>query len=712
LRGVGAPAFDPARLQPGAALAGDAHGNLPTSGGAGLAPGGRTAGAAGSAPAQARFEERAVIDGNACRKLERAHVSGGHLRSVSDVLASAAEPVDQFWADFGDREPDGDGAPPAVMPPGCPVEPLGTEGNIFYFLTALGELRGLAADKVANKHIVGMFAPYTQYLFDQWPRKKLVKDEDGNEEWIVTGWRADDVSMELMKVAATRGVWNARDKVRGRGAWTDEDGRLILHCGNHVLAGGGWQKPGVIDGMVYPTAPAIPRPGPKPTFTIDEDGRATEVNAAEELLKWLGTWNWSRPGIDARLALGWITIARLGGALDWRTLIWITGGAGTGKSTLMDLIKALFDGGLLKLGSATEAAIRQLLGQDTLPVLLDETEAEEDDRKLQAILSLARIAASGDDIGKGGQDHQGVKFTARSNFVFSSILIPPLVPADKSRFVVLELKELPAGARAPKIKASEKRAMCAALTRRLVDQWSRWEPVLEAYREALIDYGGHKARGADVFGTLLAAAHLVLDDGAPDEEELAIWGRRLAAANLAELSDNGNDGDRCLHHLGTTLVQLAGHGQQRLISDWVDQAMTPDIAAEADERRRSAREQLAKIGLGIFVGKARDGPLDRERVQPVPGRAYIVIANAHQGLGRLFAETPWKGSAAAGGGWAQSLKRVPGAVPNERQRIAKKLMAVTLVPVDAMFDPDGHRETVRVEAEIEAAAAAMEAERV
>lgn len=607
---------------------------------------------------------------------------GGHLREVRDVLDNAVEPpIDDF------EPPDGrwDGLPPdggvPAMPAGCPVEPLGTEGNIFYFLTALGELRGLPADKVANKHIVGMFAPFTQYLFDQWPRTKKVKDEVGNEEWIVTGWRADDVSMELMRVAAARGVWNAREKVRGRGAWRDEDGRLILHCGNHVLTGGRWTAPGVHDGFVYPTAPPIPRPGPKPP--PGECGLA-----AIELLKWLKTWSWARPVVDPMLLLGWITIARLGGAIDWRPLIWITGGAGAGKSTLMNLIKALFDGGMLPLGDATEAAIRQLLGHDSLPVLLDESEAEEDDRKLQAILKLARIAASGDVVGKGGQDHKGVEFTARSCFIFASILVPSLQPQDKSRFAVLELRDLPAGSRAPKIAAAEKRELCAALTRRIVDQWGRWERTLELFRDALIDDGGHKGRGADVFGTLLAAAHLALEDAPPDEEELVFWARELAAERLAELSDNDSDAQRCLHHLGTSLVQLAGHGTPRLVADWVAQAVRP--ASESDDHAR-AREQLAKVGIGITVGRARKvgDDDDVERPRPAPGRTYIVVANAHQGLGRLFAESQWKGRGGASGVWSQSLKRLPGAVPNERQRIGGMTMACTLVPIEALVEVAG-----------------------
>ena len=93
---------------------------------------------------------------------------------------------------------------------GARSEPLGTEDNIFWFLTSLGELRGLAADKVANKHIVGMFVPKAKYLYETWPRRKEValkisaaswrRDPEDNAlkaEWITVGWRADDVAVML-----------------------------------------------------------------------------------------------------------------------------------------------------------------------------------------------------------------------------------------------------------------------------------------------------------------------------------------------------------------------------------------------------------------------------------------------------------------------------------------------------------------------------------
>jgi hypothetical protein len=197
-------------------------------------------------------------------------------------------------------------------------------------------------------------------------------------------------------------------------------------------------------------------------------------------------------------------------------------------------------------------------------------------------------------------------------------------------------------------------------------------------------HGKHGGRGADQFGTLLAAAHMLLEDDPPDDRELVEWGSLLSAATLAEKGDDSSDAQKCVHHLGSTLVQLAGHGMPRLVAEWVAQAVKP--ASEGDDQAK-AKEMLAKIGMGIFVGSARRRE-EGDRPAPVPGRTYIVVANSHQGLSRQFEGSHWAGKSGASGVWTQALVRIPGALRNERQRIAKMPMACTLVPVEAMLEPE------------------------
>jgi hypothetical protein len=620
-------------------------------------------------------------------------MSGPDLRIVGGVLA---QPTDAPIEDGGG----GEGGPRLTMPDGCPVEPLGTEDNQYYFLTSLGELRELTAEKVSNKNIVGMFSPNTDYLYATWPRRtqvpiridgKLAKDAEGNNltEWVTTGWRVDDVSVLLIKVCGNRGVWSPHEKVRGRGAWRGEDGGLIYHRGNKVLINGAWRDPGQFDGLVYPTAPAIPPPSPE----------AVDNSLPDELHKLLEKWAWLRPEIDASLFLGWIGAAMFGGALDHRPVVWVTGDKATGKTSLERLLIGVMDGALLQSSNATEAAVRQLLGQQSLPVSIDEAEADEDNRKTLNIVNLARVAATGGRIHRGGQDHTGVEFQARSCFKFSSILLPPLGAADRSRLALLELGKLPAGSREPKVSAQAMREIGAAMRRRFIDGWGRFPKVLELYRDALIDLGGHSGRSADVFATLVAVQFVLLNDGLPDEHSLAFWASKLNIATLAEAADDDSEAQRCMAWLGSSTVQLSGHGTPRLVSDWVRQACG-DPKDEEMSGARTALDMLAKIGLGLAVPRRRAEGEVVPPGRPVPGRRYLVVANCHQGLAQQFEGSHWKGKSGAPVILANAWTQTPGAVRNEVQRIGGVATRCTLVPIEAMWgDALPTDDQVAVEAE-------------
>jgi hypothetical protein len=130
-----------------------------------------------------------------------------------------------------------------------------------------------------------------------------------------------------MRAAAMAGIFDPQGKSRGTGAHLTENGELVIHCGDKIYVTGehaGYQDPGLIDGYVYPAGPSRPRPDP-----LEQSSAAGEI-----LLAHLKAWSWFREVEDPMLALGWIGCALVGGALDWRPHAWITGGSGTGKSTL------------------------------------------------------------------------------------------------------------------------------------------------------------------------------------------------------------------------------------------------------------------------------------------------------------------------------------------------------------------------------------------
>ncbi len=507
--------------------------------------------------------------------------------------------------------------------PGCPVVALGVDEKTYFFLDWLGQLR--AEQKLDRLTILSIFGGHESILRDWFPR--------WSQQQNVIGFDQGAAASQMMIACTEKGVWNAFEKVRGLGAWPDDLGGVVLHCGDAVLHKGVWREPAEIDGYVYPSAPRLPRPLEEPQAS----GRA-----GQQLLDVLATWSWLRDDVDAYLLLGWICGAMFGGALDWRALVWVTGDAGTGKSTLQKLVRHVMggDGAILQSTDASEAGVRQFLMQSTIPVALDEIEAEAHGNKVQAVVKLARQAASGGVILRGGADHKGQEFKARSAFMFSSILVPPLLDQDISRIALLELMPLRRGETPPQIEPRHWTRIGRGLRSRVIDGWQRLHETLEAYRQALAR-AGHAARGCDQFGTLLAMADLALYDEVPDAGRCDAWAERLSAAIIDEQTDQAADWQRCLNHLFGQAVDVYRGGERINVGRWILIAAGMDTSKEVHEAERA----LASVGLRVYGLKSS---------------AELAIANSHPGLAQLFEGTQWHATAGQRGVWAQATKRIPG----------------------------------------------------
>ncbi|MDX3883594.1 MAG: hypothetical protein QHC65_04170 [Sphingomonas sp.] len=558
----------------------------------------------------------------------------------------------------------------------CPVVPLGTSQGIYYYLSTLRELRILKAKEHDGRNILSLFAPRTSDLTRIFPRYGKNK--------VITGWDKERAGEILMNACGERGVWTAEGRVRGAGAHRDDEGGLILHCGDMIqvpetdpdeIAFGAertWVVPGVIDSLVYPAAPKTPRPA------IEAAGPET----GRQLLALLGTWNWERPEIDARLMLGWIAAAKICGALEWRPAAWITGGRGTGKSTLQKLIRLLMgENGLIDAVSATEAYIRQLLGHRTLPVALDELEADASNAKQNAIITLARLASSGGKMGKGGADHNPHEFTARSSFLFSSILTVPLPPQDKSRIAILDLNPL-RGGDAPKLDAATYGKMGRAILRRMVDQWPRLERVIEGYRSALAA-NGHDARGQDQFGTLLGCADVLLYDHDPDaeDEEYLRWGKALAVDRAVEAEND--EPYLVIQRLATSELRGRGGDEPETLAMWIEKVVAGDEDRAARAQRRLEMTGMVVVASQMVEAKGETRRKTRRWNLPVPTAAgapdiYVAVACSHEGLEQILMGTRWHG-----GVWNQALGRLEGAVKRVKVQIGGRPEWATLVPIRA-----------------------------
>ena len=151
---------------------------------------------------------------------------------------------------------------------------------------------------------------------------------------------------------------------------------------------------------------------------------------------------------DSFLLAGWILVSRIAGALPVRPHIWITGGMGTGKSTILEGLVTRVLGSdkshLYLQGASTEAGIRQSIKSSSIPIIFDEFEShdKETGARIDSIIELLRNSwsATSGKILKGSAGGVAVAYQLAFCACVASIRVGLKNDADKSRFSTLELE--------------------------------------------------------------------------------------------------------------------------------------------------------------------------------------------------------------------------------------------------------------------------------
>lgn len=534
---------------------------------------------------------------------------------------------------------------------GCPVKPLGKNKGRMYFIDTLGQLRDEAKlDAQTIMNLFGQMWPKLCWHFPQWtpgsedkpPRRKENRFDQTTAALIMGG------------ACAEKGLFDPENAVRGVGAWADDDGALVYHTGDTMIVGGKAQTPDSHQGRIYPACPKIPHPAER-----------ADPGVSQKVLDLLSTWQWSRPEIDPMIALGMFGIQAFGGALDWRPAFWITGGAGTGKSKLQQLINHLHGGdtGLIQSTDATARGIASLLGQSTLPVALDELEpGDAGSSKERDIIQTARVASSGGRWARGSSDQKGSTGQLRAAFLFSSVLIPGVLKSqDLQRIIVLSVNPFPEGSKPPDLRAATWRTRGAELKRLVITRWPSWAERLDLWREAFAAEGIH-TRDADNWATTMAMAHMLTSEALPSADELKGWTAKVATAITPDLGEAGNDASEVCTYLLSQEFDVFRRGERFTVAQWVQVAAGspgappgllgdfPQDTIGRRDRAEAANRALAKAAMKV-VANGQDEPflfLGYKAVKP---------------LLTLFEGSQW-----AGGAWKQSAARIKGARPSTASR--------------------------------------------
>jgi len=451
-------------------------------------------------------------------------------------------------------------------------------------------------------------------------------------------WTAAASSLFAHQAAA--GVYTP-DRIRGRGAWWD-DKRTILHLGDRIIVDGTSRRTsdGVTDSVyIYQRLASLLGPnGAKPLT----DEQAFEICSLAE------RFNWEVPASGLLLA-GWVTLAPICGALSWRPHAWLTGGAGSGKSALLEKYVGplLGDMGLIVSGNTTEPGIRQALRADALPVVFDESESNErsDQMRMQAVLGLARVASSESKAHtlKGTPEGDTQRFTIRSMFLMSSIATALKQGADKSRFAQLTLRntgDIPKAQRMAHWESLERdldRIISTRTGQRLQARTIALIPVIRAsvrvFTRAAAEAFDSQRLG-DQYGTLLAGAWSLQSSEVVTREQA--WS--LIERNDWEPYSQATevpDEKRCIQRILQYQFRVeADKVVTRTAGELVDIALhhSTDIAITAD---------LAQATLGRNGIKAEDG--------------HIFVSNTANAIAAILSDTPWSDC------WPTVLSRLPGA---------------------------------------------------
>lgn len=415
--------------------------------------------------------------------------------------------------------------------------------------------------------------------------------------------------------------------IRGRGAWID-DGRIVIHNGMELIVDGTPMDLGAIKSkFIYKIGQSLDIQTENPLGDAD----------AKKFVEMLQLINWDR-AVNPMLLAGWCVIAPICGALNWRPHIWITGGAGSGKTWIFKkIIKPLLGStGVSVQGSTTEPGLRQLLKQDALPVIFDEMDVDNknDADRIQTILALMRSASAEDGglLAKGTSGGTAMIYQIRSVFAFASISVQLAQQADRTRVTILSIKNIPDRDKAKKEERWKKlqeiynELVTPEFCDRLRARTIKLLPIIIKNARTFSNAGTAvlgEQRAGDQLGAILAGVHSLYSDELVDFDGAVEW---IAQGDWSEerMLDHTRDEQGLINVILEQITRVEGNFNvvERSISELISHAAGRTYEGEI-LTGDSCHNKLKRIGLKIVDNK------------------YLEISNTSQWIKKTLEGTAW-----------------------------------------------------------------------
>jgi putative DNA primase/helicase len=447
-------------------------------------------------------------------------------------------------------------------------------------------------------------------------------------------------------------------KVRGKGIWRDA-GRVVVHFGNWLLVDGKKKQLGGIETEFF-----YSRSDP---IQVALEGGLTLADKAL-ILEILDSFDWEdgnvlgKASLHKELFLGFLCEMMICGGLDWRTHLWLIGTAGTGKSTLWKLASNLtlvfhkeFQG-----SSTSEAGVRQEVGCDAVPILLDEMEGDtaKTENRITGVVEYLRTCSTDGSapITKGGMNHKAVRFQGRSMGLLSSINPVLLTMQDKERFIVVSLvKPRLSSEAAKRIRTARYRELKGKIDSIGKDFSARLfqhgienlESIVDNVKEleVVLIRKTKDQREAKSYGTPLSAAYNFRYGRKGDEKEMAEY---INQFNWGDMEPKQFDFDVAKQPMGLDEETSAEKQLFNIL-------LTTIIRVEGNDGRIVDRTVMQLLDDIHTNSSPFHQTLERYGLRWNPAKRKLFVASSHQFLKKLYANT------AASAGWNGIFKRLPGA---------------------------------------------------
>lgn len=524
-----------------------------------------------------------------------------------------------------------------------PFRILGHNEGTYYFLPARGgQIVELSATGLAN--IANLFRlAMADYWKTQWGT-----GAKGEGFGAIARYAASALIDQSERV----GIFKPK-YIRGVGAWMD-NGRPVIHRGSTLLIDGEIISPRDYKSrFVYPVREATYPDLPEPLSSKE----------AVKLREICGKISWESK-LSGELLAGWIVIAPVCGALNWRSHIWVEGQSETGKSTVLgQIVEPMMPGIAVRYdGGTTEAAIRQEMGVDALPIIYDEAEPEnmKDRMIMEGLLLLARKSSTGAKIAKGSAGGKADSYVMRSAFCFAGINPAIKQRADESRISRLVIKKATfegADEFFRELKKQIRETLTKDYALRMIARTISNLPTLlaniDTFADACADVLGSR-RAADQIAPMLAGLYLLTSTKRIDYDAAHAWIQNhdwTLHTAVAEQSDP----ERLIMHISTAVVRTHG-GREMTIGSLISRALgMHELSGTADN------ESLQFLrDMGIW-----------------PRRNGVLFSNKSPRLEKILADTPWIS-------WSRPLSDVPGATKQNAVQFTTGLKERgVLVPLEA-----------------------------